>query len=51
MAALERLFSRRLGFAPDICDDPRARPRDGGSVSSSKTITVKDGYTDVDEGF
>jgi len=51
MASLERMFARRLGWGPDICDDPRANPRADAAAHVSKTIVVNDGYTDVDEGF
>ncbi|MDQ3910256.1 MAG: hypothetical protein M3305_00400 [Actinomycetota bacterium] len=52
MAALERTFSRRLGWDPDdICNDPRAVERMMRRSAVSKTIVVNDGYTDVDDPF
>ncbi len=47
LGALERLFARRLGWAPD----PTGNPRHDVIASVSSTIVVCDGYCDQDCGF
>jgi hypothetical protein len=44
MAELERMFARRLGWDPDICNDPRANVRANMRAAGSKTIVLYDGF-------
>jgi hypothetical protein len=43
LAELERMFARRLGWPPDICNDPRANPRAELRAAVSKTLVIRDG--------
>lgn len=52
MAALERLMSRRLGWPIDTDGTPGEDPRGPNPYAAgSKTIVVKDGYSDTDDTF
>jgi hypothetical protein len=44
LADLERTFVRRLGWAPDNCDDPRSTPYMRSSRLSSLTMVLYNGY-------